>query len=272
MGDSTIFYCISDKGSMIPLLIRSLQGLSRFRDRDDILVWITPPHGPKNLYEKNIGKYAKLDFKKNITEPFWANKNVSGRWGEIFQTCFVPYNNVIYIDHDTMIFRDLFELLDGDYDVSFRVAGTFYSHYDPSAWTDYFKAWGKTPIPMPNGGFVIFKNKTHEKIRKQVLEVFNDLNIVQGLNGWCNKDEIALAVASSGLKIRWMDKQTHCFRWKFEVPFMNPPYVIHGDFNPRWISSTAWHLARVLNSILIPQRFTTHFEGFPSDYAKEDNK
>lgn len=248
MNDRTVFYCISDKGSMVPQLIKSLKTLNRFVSPENVLIYITPPHKEESKYQ-NLKQYARIEFRDNLTEPFWANKHAKARWGEMFQFTRVDEKDVIYIDHDTWILKNPFELLEGDYDVAFRVASTFISYYDIQSWNEYFLKNGKTPIPMPNGGLVILKNHIHKKLASEIFRIFEDPEMVHG-RGWQNRDEITLALAFADCKIRWLTPEEYCYRWKFEVPIRKTPYIVHGDFDLNYLKNLAILNFRALNSLL----------------------
>ena len=243
-----IFYCISDKGNMIRILYKSLKSLNKFIDKDNVKVCFTPPYNKKHRYKK-IAKFADIIYSDNITEKFSANKNSMERYAEKFQFTEIKNQECIYLDHDTIIKKDPTELLECDFDVAFRVAGTFLKYYDIATWNQYLKKWGKTPIPMPNSGMILFKHHTHQKIKPILFDVLNDPHMVKGYNEWQNRDQIALAVSCSGLKIKWLTSNEHCYRWKNEVPLSHKPYVIHGEFDPKWFKNGAISILRFFNGM-----------------------
>jgi hypothetical protein len=228
----TVVYCVSDKGNMIPLLEKSLKSLSQFIDKERIQVCFTPPH--KDSYP-NLEALANLVYRENTTEPFKVNENAQGRYAEKFQFTKVETPKCIYLDHDTIINRDISELLADPYDVAFRAAGTFHRYYDLTKWYHYFILKGKTPIPMPNSGLILFQNYNHQKIEPALYKALIDPDMVEGYSGWQNRDQIALALACSELKIKWLTADEHCYRWRNEVPLRHKPYVTHGEFNPKII-------------------------------------
>lgn len=131
--------------------------------------------------------------------------------------------NIIFLDSDTIIKRDLSELLEGEYEFSGRIAPGFLD-IDIDAWNQMFLERGKIPVPMINTGFMIFKNHTHNRIADEDLYYMNsDLPHPHPVRYY--KDQYAISLAVSGRKIKCMDKTIHAFLWNNEVD----GYVIHGS-------------------------------------------
>lgn len=228
-----IVYCISDVGNMVDVLLKSLKTLNRFVQKDIVEVILTPPIYPKT--EKRIEPYARCRISDNYTEPFSMNIENSARYGEKLQFVFTESENCIFLDHDTTIHRNITELLEDDYDVAFRQNPNMDTMYNPNKWRNYFEKYKKSVIPMCNSGFIIFKNGSHKKIQKEVFEIFNDPNMIEGSSvvnpvySRCqHRDQIALSVACADMKIRWLNPIEHTLRWNFDLNGRYIPYVIHG--------------------------------------------
>lgn len=70
--DYAVVYTLSDHGDMIGNCLKSLRTLSRFVDRDNIIVFYTPPRTKHNL--EKLSKYGTVVEAKNITKPFIAKR------------------------------------------------------------------------------------------------------------------------------------------------------------------------------------------------------
>ncbi len=215
-----LVYSVSDVRKLVAETIRSLKTARKFFDKDDIIIFYTSPRS-----ESNIGKLSKLGKvlkANNLTEEFTIKKG-HGRYGEKFQALYVDCPNIIVLDSDTIIRRDLSVLLEGDYEFSGRIAPGFLN-MDIEAWNRMFLQRGKVPIPMINTGFMIFKNYTHNKIADEVMHYMNS-DLPNPHPSSYFKDQYAISLAVSGRKIKCMDKTVHAFLWNNEVE----GYVVHGS-------------------------------------------
>jgi hypothetical protein len=163
---------------------------------------------------------------ENVTSPFkYIVGRAPSRYGEILgHLDEISSPNVFIFDCDTIIKKNIKELLDDDFDVAYRVA-TSWKNIDKEKWDTLFKVHNKTPIPVPNKGFMIFKNNIHKKIMNELMNYMNmDLPHVSPYN--YQKDQYALALAISGYKIKLIDKSIHAFQWCSEDT--TETYVLHG--------------------------------------------
>jgi len=215
-----IIYSVSDVRDLIRDTINSIMSLRRYFEKEDIIIYYTPPRSKKN-YAK-LSKLGTVIKERNITDEFRIIKGY-GRFGEKFHALFVDSPNIIFLDSDTIINKDLFQLLWGSFDFSGRIAPSFLD-ININDWNKMFIERGKTPIPMINTGFMIFKNHTHNIIADEVLEYMSsDLTNPFPISNL--KDQYALSLAVTGKKIRWMDNTIHAFLWKNELD----GYVVHGS-------------------------------------------
>ena len=192
--------------------------------KENIIVFYTPPHSQKNY--DNFSNYAVVEYVDNIVPPFRLKRGLQKyRYGEILgHVGKISSPNVCILDCDTIIKKDLKELFADDFDVGFRVA-TQWKNVDKQKWENLFEHYGKSPIPMPNKGFMVFKNGVHKKIMEKCLEYMEiDLPRVNPYN--YQKDQIALGLAISGYKINYYDKDVHTYLWLGEDG--KDSYVIHG--------------------------------------------
>jgi hypothetical protein len=229
--DYTVAYCVCDKGKMVEELITSLKSIEQFIDRKNLVIFYTPPRSKKNI--DIFSKYAIVKEVENITPPFKYLKNrPPSRFGEIighFEKVLSP--NLFILDCDTIIKKDITELLVGDYDVAFR-PDTMWEYVDKKKWEKIFNKYEKKSIPIPNKGFMIFKNNIHKKIQNESMN-FMKLDIPEIFPNSYQKDQYALALALSGYKIKLFDKYVHAFHWHSEYNL--DTYILHGRRKNRLI-------------------------------------
>lgn len=221
MNEVKIAYTVSSKGSMVKDIINSLRSLRRFIEKDNIIVFYTPPR--TDLDYRRLTRYAVVEKVENLTEPFVAKKNTApSHYGEKIHLCDIDSPNVIFLDADTIVRKDVTKLTKGDFDFSARMAPAN-KDFNQKLWRSMFKEIGKEPIPMPNAGFMIFKNYCHQRIRKEWLLYMNNPLLPNPHPESNLKEQYALALAISGNKIEWMTVKEH--RYSFEI---GDTFVVHG--------------------------------------------
>ena len=223
-----VVYTVSDKGSMIEDVLKSLSTIRRFIDKNDIIIYYTPPRSEENF--DKLSSLAVVLKAENITKPFLFQKNRFGRYGEKIHLCDVNDPTVMFLDADTLIKKDIRELIKGDYDFSARVGISGYKDFNQYIWSEMFRRIDKKPIYLPNTGFMIFKNYTHREIKEEWLKYTNDPYLPNPHPSSNAKEEYALALAVSGKKIKWMTKKEHTCLWLNES--QTDSYVIHGRLSP----------------------------------------
>jgi hypothetical protein len=222
LNEVKVAYTVSSKGSMIKDLINSLRSLRRFVKRSNIIVFYTPPR--TELDYRQLARYALVEKVENLTASFVAKRNTApSRYGEKIHICDIDSPNVIFLDADTTVRKDITKLTKGDFDFSARMAPAN-KDFNQMLWTSMFKEIGKEPIPMPNAGFMIFKNYCHQRIRKEWLLYMNDPLLPNPHPESNLKEQYALALAISGNKIKWMTAKEH--RYSFEI---GDTFVVHGE-------------------------------------------
>ncbi len=221
--DYRFVYSISNKGKMIEEFMKSVKSLNKYVPRDKILVYYTPPIDYDNLSE--LSNYSEVKISKNITDPFiFLSERGLGRYGEKVHLCETKSDVVIFLDCDTIIKKNPLELIKGDYDFSARIGGGYYD-FDMDVWDNMFKKIGGSPVPMPNTGFMIFKNSLHRKLFNCWLTLINsDIDNPHPSSNL--KEQYALALCLSGYKIKWMSSKEHVFLWNREGKINT--YVLHG--------------------------------------------
>ena len=225
-----VVYTVSDKGSMVKETLNSIRTVRRFVEKENVIVFYTPPRSEVNL--NKLSDLAVVVKKDNITKPFYFERNRFGRYGEKIHLCDVDCPTVIFLDGDTIVKKDIRELLRDEYDFSARV-GTAYHDFNQYIWMNMFKRIKKEPIPMPNTGFMIFKDYTHKEIRDEWLRYINNPHLPNPHPECYLKEQYALALAISGKKIKWMSEKEHLFGWTSERDETIDSYVIHLGHNRR---------------------------------------
>lgn len=224
MNDFKIVYTVAEKGSMPREILMSLQSVNQFFDREDIIIYVTPPYSFK--FVNKLRKYAKIKLVDNITKPFVFKKSVgSSFYGEKVHVCKTKVDTIIFLDCDTIMKKDIRPLLEGDYDISFRIGGS-YEQFNMVEWKDMFSDINREPIPMPNAGFIIFKNGLHRKIMSYWLQYINDPELPNPHPTLNHKEQMALALSlPKDCKIKYMTSKEHGFRWNGDSA--NDCYIYH---------------------------------------------
>lgn len=215
-----IVYSVSDVRDLIKDTICSVKTLRKYVDREDIIIFYTPPRSKKNYMKLDkLGTVIKED---NLTDEIKLHRR-TGRYGDKFHTLYVDSPDVIFLDSDTLVRSNLSKHLSEDFEFSGRVAPNYYK-MDIDIWNNMFIERGKTPIPMINTGFMIFHNYTHNKIADEVVDYMcSDLPRPDPKTN--QKDQYALSLAVSDKKIKWMDNNVHAFMWRNEYK----GEVLHGS-------------------------------------------
>lgn len=223
--EAKFVYTVCDKGNMVSECLKSIESLRKFVDKDSVIVFYTPPRNKATLAK--LSNLARVQEVPNITKPFALAQNLSpSHYGEKAHLCNLDYSTIVFLDGDTIIKK--IPSFSGDYDFSARQA-TFNQDLNPTIWESMFKNVGKKPIPMPNTGFMIFKNYCHRAIREEWLKLINDPCLPNPHPTSNLKEQYALALAISGKRIKWMTAKEHAFKWRGEVGFGS--CVVHGRCN-----------------------------------------
>jgi hypothetical protein len=218
----SVVYTLSDRGNMAKQIVKSLKSLSSFVEKRDITIFLTPPR--KKSTARELSKYGNVIEAPDITKPFvFSPARGLGYYGEKVHLCEIESPEVIFLDCDTVVKKNIYDLLEGDYDFSARLGDNTSLNWD--VWKEYCSKHGKTPNPFFNAGFMIFKNGLHHKIQQEWLKFINE-DIPKIHPQTYTKEQYALVLALDGYKIKHMDKSQHAFAWKDETEV--DTYVLHG--------------------------------------------
>lgn len=199
----------------------------------------------------------------NISKPFvFVKGHGLGRYGEKCHLCDVPSSIVAFLDADTIIEKDLSPLFEGDFDFSARMhfptRKSAVGWLDEKMWVDTFRKMKKEPVPMPNAGFMIFKNYCHRKIKEEWLKYVNDNDLPNPCIKNNPKEQTALALALSGKKIRWMTAKEHAFSWlgedKIDAYVHHKPTLLKRplDSAERTLLEYTGHALKLISGLLFP--------------------
>jgi len=246
MEEFKVVYTLSDNRAFRLQIFKSLLSLSKFIDKDNIILIVNPP---SSKIEKSYGKYATIydgnEFYKNLNLPNYKFK---------IEITDIKSRNLIFLDCDTLVMRDIRELLDGDYDFFAReepcrsVNGQMKPTWDEDIWKYNLKEFEKNTDALPyNDGFMIFKNNLHNKIKDEYLKFYLMYNKKQLKSPNTVDDmhynEFALSMAVANYHCRNMNEEHHWYGWRNETPRIKP-YVIHIGTNKSGLAGYLNNLRR----------------------------
>ena len=211
--DATEFvYTLSSRNRMVIDLIKSIKTLVRYTQPKKIHVFYSPPFDEKDQKEiENLG--VNLHKVENTTSKFRMGKLSDERhFGEKINLCKIDAKNVVFLDCDTLILSDPWNSIRGNFEFKARPDSAGIT----KGWENLFRKENKNYVDwMPNAGFMIFKNNSHKKISKEWKD-FLKKEYDYRCNGQYHKEQIALALAVSELKLEKMNRKEHVFEWENE--------------------------------------------------------
>ena len=203
-------YTLSSRKGMVQQALRSIATLKHYVEPEKIKIFYTPPYD-KEDEEKLRETGAEVIKKENQTEAFNVSRSLpESHYGEKINLCNIESNNVVFLDCDTVVGKDIWEVLEGDFEFKARPAHRF---KDKKEWKQLFEDRDRPYLDwMPNAGFLVFKNNAHKKIQDNWAEyVSQDLEFQLGKVN--HHEQYALALAVSNLKIHEMDESEHVLEW-----------------------------------------------------------
>lgn len=219
------------------------QTLNRWFDKDHLYAISTPPHASK-ITEGSIQRAGTVIRTDSKVPAFSFHKGNKPRpLGEVIQAWMhVDAENVFITDCDMIVYKDIHDLLDGDFDVAGRISTAYKYCIDKDEWVRMFQKMGSGKvIPMLNKGFILFKNHTFKELCKEWFEWMNRDIYNPNINNY--KDQYALALMlgnHSNLKIKYFNKNEVAFGWQYlKIPHfgirlgreecftVKNPYVLH---------------------------------------------
>jgi len=210
-----IVYTASDKPLLKKCLYHSIKSLASFVDANDIIIISTPPH----INDLEISGIIK---QRNLYQDYpYADKIYVG---------LVDDDEVIYLDCDTRINKNIINLLNYNFDVSCRRGSNSDRFTSTRKYTHLLSYLNLSYVPMYNTGFIIFKNKTHKKIMDKWIKNLELLRTKQwDLDFEYVYEQFAFSIATKqlNLNVREMDSTEHFFMWSDNLKDMSNAYVIH---------------------------------------------
>lgn len=206
---------------MVRQIQKSLKSLCSFVDKQKIFIFYTPPRSKRT--ERKLEKYANIIEAENTTTPFIFDRVIGlGNYGEKIHLCEMETSSVIFLDCDTIVKKDVTELLPGDFDFSGRPGCD--RETDWPLWKSYCLQHNKPVRSVFNTGFMIFKNGLHHKIKEE-WKKFIDADIPKIHPYSYVKEESALSLVLPD-SIKFMTEKEHAFGWQGESK--TDTYVLHG--------------------------------------------
>ena len=206
--DTAFVYTLSSRNKMVQQCLRSIATLKHFVPETQIKVFYTPPYDEED--EKALRDTgAEIIKKENQTEAFSVSLSQPERhYGEKINLCNLEEETVIFLDCDTVIGHNIWDVLEGEFDFKARPGKI----QNKDKWKKAFDRFEEEYIDwMPNAGFMVFKNNTHKEIQEKWIHYLEqDL----GLKGRNNMGEqYALALAVSHKETVKMSEKEHLMEW-----------------------------------------------------------
>lgn len=212
MSDTEFVYTFSSGGypdKMVKNLIRSIKSLTRYVDEADITVFHTPPRKQSDREElEQLGVTVvddQADLPPFALHLFERPKPYVQKWN----VTKVNAENVVFLDCDTVVLDDIWEVIEGDFEFKARPAGPD-DHLDD--WRSMFREFDEEPLDWyPNCGFLVFKDRLHKRVAEDWAEyIERDLPFYHEAY---TKEQYALALAVAGHDISKMICQDHVMEW-----------------------------------------------------------
>lgn len=212
MSNTKYAYTLSSRNNMVEDIIISISTLKNYVSSDEIVVYYTPPYNDQDE-EKLRELGINLIKEENETNPFniFEGENKS-HYGEKIKSTQLDCQNLVFLDCDTVILNDIRKVLEGGFDVKARPGTT---GEEDEEWRNLFERFDEEYLDfMPNAGFLVFKNRTHQDIGEKWLEYVNtDLEYDRGVN---HQEQYALALATGDKEWKKMSSEEHTFGWEEE--------------------------------------------------------
>lgn len=211
--ETKFVYSVSSGKGMIEQLIISIQSLKNYVDLDNVIVYYTPPREERDLkLIESLG--VEVRKRKNETSGFSKSDwDEESHYSEKTRVCEVESEIAVFLDCDTVILKDIWEVLKGDFDIKARPGNT---DIPEDKWRELFEENNGEYHPwMPNTGFLIFKNRSHHEIAEKWQKYVQE-KVKIDYSGPNHEEQNALALASGHKKWEKMTKEEHTFGWADE--------------------------------------------------------
>jgi hypothetical protein len=224
--DTAFAYTLSSRKKMVQQCLRSIATLKQHADSAQIKIYYTPPYNEEDE-EALRATGAEIVKKENQTEAFNVSRSLpESHYGEKINLCNIDAENVVFLDCDTIVGNNIWDVLEGEFDFKARPE-VYFTEEEDKDWYELFEERDEEPHSwMPNAGFLIFKNGFHKEIKEKWTKYTKqDLDFQIGKVQ--HDEQYALALAVSGENIEKMDEKDHVFEYKDEKTA--DAYVYHVD-------------------------------------------
>lgn len=228
-----VVYCLTDSREFRLPIRNSIRTLTRFVDKEDIIFIMNPyVDGKFSRYLSKFGLVHKGDeFYYRLDLPKYKFK---------IELCDIDDNEIIFLDCDTLVMKDITELLDGNYDffgreMSIRDSdGKYLPKWNQRNWNYCLEKFGiKKSATVYNDGFIIFKNNLHKKIKDDWIKYYKMFHAKE-IPSPNNVDDMhhniyALGLAIGNYRCAEMNERHHWYGWQGRpfMPSIDDTYVIH---------------------------------------------
>ncbi|NIB99453.1 hypothetical protein [Halobacterium sp. R2-5] len=213
MEENTEFvYSLSSQpypNHMVKDAVRSIMSLKNWVSPGQITVYYTPP---RNEHDLNALRELEVNIElvENEVEPF--SLNILGKstpYGEMWHLCKSDADTVVWLDNDTIVTRNIWEVIEGNYD--FKARSEEDKSTDPG-WYEMFEKFDRKPMDWRfNAGFLVFKNGIHKEIKEEwKILMESDLGYY---NAPTMQDAHALALCVSKFRCEKMSPEEHIMEW-----------------------------------------------------------
>jgi len=247
MEEFKVVYTLTDNRFFRMQIVRSIKGLLKYVDKENVVCIINPASNSSFIKElkKRVTVVDGNIFYHNLELPKFKYK---------IEMCDVDAKSIIFLDCDTLVTRDITELLDGEYDVYAReepcrsINGTMKPTWSQKTWEYNLSLFNLSTKALPiNDGFVIFKNRTHQKIKRDFIKYYKMYHNkeIKSPNTADNMhhNEFALSMAIANYNIKYMTELEHWYGWRAEM-YEKLPYVIHVGTNKSGLEGYLQNLKR----------------------------
>jgi len=240
--------------------IRSIRTLLRYTDPNpsDVHLFFTPP-----VEDEDIERFEKFGVTVHIEKPDFPGGfrtrlgDSRAEYAEKWKLTKIDADTVVFLDCDTVVLDDLSDVVEGDFDFKARPLDAD----DPKRWRRVFNQYGESYRPWyPNTGFLVFKNRTHERIKSRWNRYIR-AEIPYYVEGY-TKEQFALALATADYKFEPMTPQEHVMEWLDET--RTDGYVYHlanGEISVRqeMLNAIDGSLPAPIQDVL-KSRFRSHYD------------
>lgn len=215
MNTVYIYSLSSEPRIIVQQAIRSIRTLLAHTNPNpaNVHVFLTPP-----VRNEDQKRFEKLGVTVHIEEPDFPGGfrtrlgDSRAEYAEKWKLTKVDADTVVFLDCDTVVLDDLSHVVEGNFDFKARPLDA----NDPERWRRIFDQHDESYRPWyPNTGFLVFKNRTHERIKNR-WERYIRSDIPYYVEGY-TKEQFALALATADCEFEPMTPQEHVMEWLDET-------------------------------------------------------